>query len=126
MKTKPRTILLVEDEFLACLHLKTVLANRGYEVVGPASSGQEAIDLAARFRPELVLMDIRIAGNIDGIAAASRILELYAVPVIFMSGYQDRDLREKALALKPLAYLVKPVMIRDIESAIEKIIEGSD
>ena len=120
MNSKRLSILLVEDEFLACLHLKTVLANRGYEIVGPASSGEEAIELAAEFEPDLVLMDIRIAGDIDGIEAASRILDRHPVPLIFMSGYQDRDLRDKALALKPLAYLVKPVMIRDIEAAIEK------
>lgn len=111
-------ILVAEDEAFNALRLKRALSRAGYEVCGPVSTGEQAIALADAEEPNLLLMDIRLVGGIDGIEATRQILTRHAVPVIFMSGYENRETVELAATLHPAAYLVKPVMIEEIQSAI--------
>ncbi|MEI6875495.1 MAG: response regulator, partial [Spirochaetota bacterium] len=113
-------ILLVEDEYLPAIHLKTVLGRAGHEIIGPASTSTEALALARSSKPDIILMDIRLAGQDDGIETARLIGEFSGAKVIFMSGYQERELRDKAMLLGPLAFLVKPVLLKDIQAAISK------
>jgi len=114
------SILIVEDEYLPGLHLKTALGREGHAVYGPATTAQEALEIARQNSPDLVLMDIRLAGAEDGIEAAKRIRESSEVAIIFMSGYQEQQFKDKAMALKPLAFLVKPVLIKDIKAVIAR------
>jgi len=116
---KPR-ILIVEDEFLPAIHLRTVLEREGHEILGPVSTGRDAEALARSGNPDIILMDIRLAGDEDGIAAARRIAEFSAAALIFMSGYQENIFRERAMELKPLAFLVKPVLLKDLKAIIDK------
>ncbi len=111
-------ILVVEDEALIGLHLEMELKRAGYAVVGPVASGEEAIDMARHEGPDVVLMDIRLMGEMDGIEAARQIGGFSQARIIFTTGYQDSALKERAMALKPLAYLLKPIGVRQIGATL--------
>lgn len=91
----------------------------GYDVVGTAYTAQEVVDLAGKYQPTLVVMDIKMPGNLDGIEAAAQIKKENDTPVIFLSGYDDYALIERAKRIKPLAYLLKPINERQILVEIE-------
>ncbi len=112
------TILIVEDEILVGLMLKTQLNQAGYLVCGVVASGEEAIELAQKENPDVVLMDIRLRGAMDGIEAAGRISAFSSARIIFTTGYQDPELKERAMKLNPAAFLRKPVGYTDIDAII--------
>src|SRR5579864_3680515 len=101
-------ILIVEDEALVSSFIKDVLEESGFAVAGVASSGPEALSLAQEHNPTLALVDIRLAGPMDGIEVARRLHEEFDVPAIFLSGVVDADVEERAQALRPLGFLRKP------------------
>jgi two-component system, response regulator PdtaR len=104
-----RRILIVEDEIVSAMALERTLEHIGYEVIGTVTTGEEAIELAGREHPDLVAMDIRLSGKMDGIDAASRIMDETGAGIVFMTGYDDEKTKERALALKPLGFLDKPI-----------------
>ncbi len=104
-----RRILIVEDDYLVALQFENALADAGYSVVDIASTAAEAIQLVPDHQPELVLMDVRLAGAEDGIHAATRIRESFGVRSIFISALTDATTRERASKALPLAWLTKPV-----------------
>lgn len=114
-----RTILLVEDEYILALDLERQLTELGYKVIGFVASGEEAITLAHEHKPDLILMDIKIKGEIDGIEAARRIQEQDAIPVIYITAYSDRLFLDRAKITEPFGYLVKPVNRRELAANIE-------
>jgi CheY-like chemotaxis protein len=120
------SILIVEDEFLAALVLKRNLKLLGYEVCELVATGEEAIESAAKEKPDIILMDIRLAGEMDGLEAAQEIISRYKVPIIFITGYSDEDLMERAKKLNPGAYLIKPVHMPELESAIDSIFDENE
>jgi DNA-binding response OmpR family regulator len=108
-------ILLVEDEALIAMDLQWKLVEAGYRVCRMAATGEDAVHWAERDRPDLVLMDNRLAGKIDGIEAALQIRSKSDVPVIFMTGYpQDDVFWERVKPVKPIACLTKPVIIEEL------------
>jgi len=111
-------ILIVEDEALTALLLKQSLHLLGYPVCPPVSSGEAAIQVAQTERPDLILMDIRLAGEIDGLKAAQVISAIYATKIVFMSGYSDDEMIAQAQASNAAAYLVKPVTPDDVTTVI--------
>lgn len=113
------TILVVEDDGILSLHLQDELSALGYSVVGPVATGEAAITAAAEHEPDLVLMDIKLAGEMNGISAAKEILESSNVPVIFLTSYSDCQLVEQAKNLAPYGYLIKPVSNRELATSIE-------
>lgn len=114
-----RTILLVEDEYILALDLERQLTELGYKVIGFVASGEEAIALAHAHKPDLILMDIKIKGAIDGIETARQIQEQDAIPVIYITAYSDRLILERAKITEPFGYLVKPVNRRELAANIE-------
>jgi PAS domain S-box-containing protein len=114
-----RSILVVEDEAVVAEDLQHRLGELGYEVAGWAASGEDAVRLAAEAHPDLVLMDIRIRGELDGIEAAHAIRERADIPVIFVTAFADADTLARAKAVEPLGYIVKPFSDRDLETSIE-------
>jgi len=112
-------ILIVEDEFLAAVYLQRELIRSGYTVSQPVATGEEAIERAEQEQPDVVLMDIRLAGAIDGIEAAREIISRHTIPIIFMTGYSDDETREQAQRLNPAAYLAKPLQVYQVASAID-------
>ena len=101
-------ILIVEDEPIVAEGMAMVLADAGHQVVGIASDEATAIKRAASVRPDLVLMDIKLANDNDGIETAKRMRARAPVPVVFVSACLDPNTRQRAAAVRPVGYLVKP------------------
>jgi len=114
----PRRVLIAEDEALIRLDLAEMLRDEGYDVVGEAGDGQEAVDLAESLRPDLVIMDVKMPRR-DGIDAAAEIAAKRIAPVVLLTAFSQRDLVEKARDAGAMAYLVKPFSISDLIPAIE-------
>jgi CheY-like chemotaxis protein len=106
---KPAKILLVEDELLSAFHMTRQLKKLGFGVHPVLAFGEDAVSCTERDRPDLILMDISLAGEMSGLEAVRHIKERFDVPVIFVTGYSDPEIREQAAALEPVAFLVKPV-----------------
>ena len=98
----------------------------GYDVVGQTPTGQGALDCAARLQPHLVMMDIGLEGEIDGIVAAKRILDSYGIPVVFVTAYADSATIDRAKHASPYGYLVKPFEDRELQTAVELAVYKSD
>ncbi len=111
-------VVIAEDEALIRLDLAEMLAEEGYEVVGQASDGEEAVTLAADLRPDVVLMDIKMP-RLDGIEAASRLSEQRLAPVVLLTAFSQRELVERAREAGAIAYHVKPFQKSDLAPAIE-------
>lgn len=110
-------ILIAEDNDLVSLTLEEQLKGLGYDVIGIARSGAEAVSLATRLKPDLIIMDIRMP-EMEGTEAAVRIRDQYPVPIIMLTAYADRETIKKAEAAGALAYLVKPVNENELPPAI--------
>jgi two-component system, cell cycle sensor histidine kinase and response regulator CckA len=118
MPGKPK-ILIVEDQGIVALDLERTLTGFGFAVVGKASSGKDAIGKAHEINPDLVLMDIMLEGDMDGIETARHIRSEQDIPIIYLSAYSDERLVEKAITTEPFAYLVKPYTPRELQVSIE-------
>ncbi|MBU6402846.1 MAG: response regulator [Verrucomicrobia bacterium] len=115
---KPK-ILVVEDELVVALDIQTRLLRMGYEIVGRCSTGEDAVPLAINTKPDLVLMDILLAGKLNGIAAARQIRSKIDLPVVFLTAYSDDATLRLARLAEPVAYLVKPFDERTLKATIE-------
>ena len=112
-------ILVVDDEAVIITQLELHLTMLGYEVVGSASSGKEAIELARRLRPDLILMDIVMPGEFDGIEAAAIIRSEMDIPSIFLTAYTVEGIVNRAETVEPLAYVVKPFRDPELRAVID-------
>lgn len=117
----PIQILLVEDEFLIALGLEQELLQEGYHIASIVNSGEKAIEAVRQQSPDIILMDIRLAGKIDGIEAAQQIQSFSSIPIIFMTGYSNPEIMTRARELNPLGYLIKPVSITDLNTIIDAV-----
>ncbi|GAK58678.1 response regulator receiver protein [Candidatus Vecturithrix granuli] len=114
-----RKIIVVEDEALTAMNLKLQLARFGYNVSNIVPTGEEAIASIEQENPDLILMDIRLAGMLNGIETARQIQTTHKdLPIIFMTGYTDPELQKQAEQLHPLAYVIKPVNIQELKTII--------
>jgi CheY-like chemotaxis protein len=116
---QPARILIVEDERIVAADLQEVLNGFGYDAYAIASSGAEALAIAREKPPDIVLMDIRIDGELDGIEAAMLLRQEFDTAVIFLSAYADDATVERAKLSDPAAYLIKPVSARALKTTIE-------
>ena len=112
-------ILVVEDDQIAGLYLQEILVLLGYSVPVIATSGIEAVHKAAELRPDLVLMDIRMPGEMDGIDAAVRIRREMKLPIVYLTGCADDETLERAKRAEPYGYVIKPFARADVHSAVE-------
>lgn len=115
-------ILIVEDERILAVGMKRKLESAGYTVTGIASSGEEAIENARDTNPDLILMDIVLKGNMDGIEAAQRIINLYNIPIIYITAYADEEILERAMITEPYGYLIKPFNVTELKANIKMAI----
>lgn len=118
-------ILIVEDETIIALDIKFKLQQSGYENVKTVSSGEKAIQLAQQKCPELILMDIKLAGEIDGIDTAEAINKICHPAIIFMSAFSDQSIVNRAKALKPVGYLTKAASDDHLVGMVRKALEES-
>ena len=113
-----RRVLVAEDDALIRLDLVECLSEEGYPVVGEAGDGEQAVELAERLRPDIVIMDVKMP-KMDGIEAASIIAERRIAPVVILTAFSQRELVERARDAGAMAYLVKPFGRRDLVPAVE-------
>jgi PAS domain S-box-containing protein len=112
-------ILIVEDSNIVVMELRDRLQRLGYVVAAVASSGEEAIAKAGETHPDLVLMDIRLTGPVDGIEAAEVIRARFSIPVVYLTAYADEDTLQRAKVTEPYGYIIKPFQERELHTAIE-------
>ena len=115
-KPSSKRILIAEDETLIRMDLAEMLRENGYEVIGEAANGEEAVALAQALNPDLVILDVKMP-KLDGISAAETIVKIS--PVLMLTAFSQRDLVERALDAGVMAYVVKPFTIDDLIPAIE-------
>lgn len=112
-------ILIVEDEAIVANDIKETLISLGYSVLGTAKSAETALEKIREIQPDLVLMDIHLAGRMDGIEAAGLVRERHGIPVIFLTAFADDALLERAKITEPYGYIIKPYDERGLHSVIE-------
>ena len=112
-------ILIVEDERITAEDLAEILKGLGYQVTAVVSSGAEAIREAEQNPPDLVLMDIRIKGEMDGAETARILRERFDIPVVYLTAHADRETLERAKQSRPLGYIVKPFHESELHASVE-------
>ena len=112
-------IFIVEDESIVAKDIQNSLVKLGYEVIGIANNGKEAIEKIIETMPDLILMDIMIKGDLTGIDVSDRIKEKTKIPVIFLTAYADEGTLSKAKVTEPYGYILKPFKEIDLHSTIE-------
>lgn len=117
--TRTHRIVIVEDEMITSMEIQDKLERLGCKIVGVVVSGEESLRVVEEVRPDLVLMDIGLKGEMDGIEAARLIRERWGIPVIFISAYSDDLTMQKARATDPYIYLVKPFTDKGLETAVD-------
>lgn len=117
---RPFRILIVEDQAVTAMDLEEQLLGLGHYVVDVVDSAPAAVAAAREHRPDLVLMDIRLAGGTDGVEAAAEIRSRLAIPSIFLTAHADLDTRRRADAVLPIAFLAKPFTAGDIRRALDR------
>jgi response regulator NasT len=114
-------VVIAEDEAIIRLDLKEILTSAGYDVVGESGRGDEAVELVARHRPDLAILDIKMPG-MDGLRAAREITSQYQVAVMLLTAFSQRDLIEEARDAGVAAYLVKPFQARELLPAVAGVL----
>ncbi|MCO6499641.1 MAG: response regulator [Vicingus serpentipes] len=112
-------ILIIEDEAIVSKDIQQSLKKLGYNVVGSAAMGEKAVELANETKPDLVLMDIMLKGEMSGIEAAEQIREQLKIPVIYLTAYADENTLAKAKVTEPYGYIIKPFKEIDLHTSIE-------
>ncbi len=115
-------ILIVEDESILALGLKKKLENLGYFVTDIAASGAETIEKVGKNMPDIIMMDIVIKGDIDGIETAAKLNEKYSIPVIYLTAYADDEILKRAATTEPYGYILKPYKEKELKANIEMAI----
>ena len=114
-----KKILIVEDESIIAEDISDSLISLGYRITAMVYSGEEAIEAAAKFRPDLVLMDVNLQGEIDGITAAAEIRSRFQIPVVYLTAYTDENTLRRVNATKPFGYIVKPFEEKNLHTTIQ-------
>jgi AmiR/NasT family two-component response regulator len=112
-------VFVVEDEAVIAMDLGERLTALGYEMCGTAARGETAVQRIAELRPDLVLMDVHLAGSMDGVEVAQQIGERYDVPVVFLTAYADSQLIARATKTNCYGYLVKPLEERALHATLQ-------
>jgi PleD family two-component response regulator len=116
---KSTRIFVAEDEAVIAMDLSERLTALGYEVCGTATRGETAVERIAELRPDLVLMDVHLAGSMDGVEVAQQLGERYDVPFVFLTAYSDRELIARASRTNSYGYLVKPFEERELHATLQ-------
>ncbi|WP_135606736.1 response regulator [Methanococcoides sp. NM1] len=122
---KSKKIVVVEDELIVGMMIKLKLEKMGYSVTGFASKGKDAISMVGEVHPDLILMDIRLKGGMDGIETAMKIRELYSIPIVFITADSSKATRERASLVGHQGYLTKPFMDEDLGYIVHSVFYNS-
>ncbi|NDJ76001.1 MAG: response regulator [Chloroflexi bacterium] len=112
-------VMVVEDEIITAKAIEQTLTSQGYDVVGTAASGEDAITLAMQLQPDIVLMDIKLKGYIDGVFATQRIQHQMDIPVVYLTAHSDEETVKRVIHSRPYGYVIKPFRGEELSDAIE-------
>ena len=119
-------ILIVEDERITSDHLRRLLTRLGYEIVGIAATGVAAVEQLQDAHPDLVLADIGLPGQIDGVEVATRARDDYDIPVVFLTAFSDPETIRRARVPEPYGFIVKPFSEEELHATIEIALQQSE
>jgi DNA-binding NarL/FixJ family response regulator len=119
-------VLVIEDEAITSIHIETKVGLWGYEVVGTASTGEDGLKICRKFKPDLILMDIRLKGSIDGIETAKMIKKEMNIPIIYITAHSEDITINRALKTNPNGYMVKPLDDSELRDAIKQALENKN
>ncbi|MCG6909566.1 MAG: response regulator [Deltaproteobacteria bacterium] len=119
-------IIIADDEVIISTQLEEFLSTKGFDIIGIATSGVQAVEMAMELKPDLMLMDIVMPGELDGISAAEKINAALKIPVIFLTAYADEEMIQRAKPIGPFGYVLKPIQERQILAAIEIALHKGD
>ena len=114
------SIMVVEDEGVVSIDIRNMLRKAGYDIAAVAFQGEEAVRKAETTKPDLVLMDIGLKGEIDGIEAAKKIRERLHIPVVFLTGFADENTMAKAKEVDPSGFIIKPINEEELRRILEQ------
>lgn len=121
-------ILIVEDELLAAKLLQQIITQSDYHCVGIAKNADEAIELARTHKPKIILMDILLQGNVDGIEAAHKIREFSNSPIVYLTSYSDQGTKKRALQVRNSVYITKPYsqsyLLQTLKEIFDKLVDN--
>lgn len=120
-----KKVLIVEDDMIISMVLERMINKMGLKVIEKATTGEKAIDLAQEYEPDIILMDIQLKDNIDGITAMQKIRKSSEVPVIYITGNSDQYYKERAQKTNYIDYLVKPIQMDDLKESINKVFNSN-
>ena len=113
--SEKKKIFITEDEFIVSKSLQNKLESLDYDVVGTATSGEKTLEKIRITKPDLILMDVMLAGELDGIQTAQIIKKEFGIPVIFLTAYSSEEIYRRAATVEPYAYIIKPFEQRELE-----------
>lgn len=125
MPDSQKKVIIVEDDLILSLLFESYMEKLGFETQGELVYGKTAVDTAREIKPDLILMDISLEGDMDGIDAMNEIRKFSDVPVIYITGNSDSVNRERAIATKFIEYLIKPIEFEDLRQVIHKHFGGN-
>ena len=120
------SILVVEDELIVAEDLRRRLKAMGYEVTGVVTNGEDAIRRVEELSPDLVVMDISLRGEMDGVEAAHRIRQQFGTPIVYITGHGDPDTLQRAKSTPGFAFVLKPVEDREMQYVIELVLKREE
>jgi len=118
---KKLKVLVVEDELFTAKNLCKELSDLDLEALEPVATGEEAVEIALKDIPDLILMDIKLADKMDGIEAARKIKESSGIPIVFMTGYATEYIQEQAQEVNCLEFFEKPISVEDLKPLIDEL-----
>lgn len=119
---RPPTVLVVEDESIIALDLQVLLESFGFDVYGPVPSGETSLKAASFFRPDIVLMDVRLKGKMSGIEAARIIYDHLRIPVIYLTAFGDEATIKEVSTIPSFGYIRKPFVESEVEESIKSLL----
>jgi len=123
-RVRKARVLVVEDDYFVSMDIETVLNEVGCDVIGITATAEEAIELAARERPDLVLMDVRLAGRLDGIEAATDIHSRLGIRSLFVTAHSDPDTRQRGERANPVGWALKPFSSHELKASVRAALEA--
>ena len=117
------SIMIVEDEGVVSIDIRNMLKKAGYGIAAVAFQGEEAVQKAEQSKPDLILMDIGLKGEIDGIEAAKRIRDHFQIPVVFLTGFADDVTLAKAKEVDPAGFIIKPINEDELNKTLDDILK---
>jgi len=123
MNPLKRNIMVVEDEGVVSIDIQNMLRNAGYDIAAVAFRGEDAVKKAGETSPDLVLMDIGLKGELDGIEAARRIRDNLDIPVVFLTGFADEVTMARAQEVGPSGFIIKPISEEELKNTLDEILK---